>query len=195
MQTVAIEDLITIKGVEFPSEEHFRQIVVTGPPGSGKSTLLEKIGGWPEEGSLDISRKGWWRDRLLTFRPREVHFVMPFRNHTESLSVFDRDWLDLPSDIDFSRVVLPSAERKLLGTDWREKYVFDFQLPPAETIYEARRNRTRQGTHPVDVQLTLEIVERQHAVYAALAEYFHQQGLKVIVRKSYQGTPHRIKDR
>lgn len=192
MRTAAIENLCEIKGILFPSEEHFRQIIITGPPGSGKSTMIERLGGWPEEGYLDLAANNWWRSRLLTFRPREVHFGLPFLEYEESHSVFDREWLEAPTRLDPDRIKLPPEHKGLLGTDWRARYVFDFQLPPYELIYEKRKDRQNHGTHPVDMALTEEIVKRQVEVYTELAEFFHRNGMSVIVRESFQGEPRSI---
>ncbi|WP_291997867.1 hypothetical protein [Candidatus Accumulibacter sp. ACC012] len=72
-----VESLQHFKGVAFPSDVRFRQILVTGPPGAGKSTMIRRLGGWSEEGYLDISRKYWWRSELLSIRPREIHLGLP----------------------------------------------------------------------------------------------------------------------
>lgn len=192
MQSVEIENLINFKGVLFPLGEHFRQVIVTGPPGSGKTTLVAKLGGWSEEGYLDLAQRNWWRSRILTFRPREIHFGFPFHGYRESLAVFDPKWLESPSCIDFERVKIPPGEEGILQGNWRGKYAFDFQLISPERIYAIRRDRSKKGTHPVDLDLSLEQVQRQVTVYADLALYFHRQGLKVYVRDSFQGTPQRV---
>ena len=81
------------------------------------------------------------------------------------------------------------TDLKPFGTDWRNKYVFDFQLPEPEDIFNKRQKRTDKGTHPVDEDVSLEQVRLQVAVYTELALYFHRQGLKVLVRNSFQGEP------
>ena len=89
-----IKEVQLIRGIELPVGLEFRQLVVTGPPGAGKSYYIEQIRGWPNEGFLDLSRKGWWRDRSLVYRPREIHLGIPYIGHKDSLTVFDQEWLD-----------------------------------------------------------------------------------------------------
>ncbi len=190
--TEEIEDLTEIKGVAFPSSVRFRQILVSGPPGSGKTTLVGKLGGWPEEGYLDLADKRWWQSSALTFRPREVHFGIPFAGHAESLAVFDREWLESRAEINLARIRLPPEKRWFLATDWRAKFAFDFQILPPERLFAVRTERAKKGLHPVDQDLSLEIVTDQVAVYEQLARFLHGHGFAVYVRNDFGGVPRRI---
>ena len=176
--TAEVDHLIEFKGISFPRETRFRQIIVAGPPGSGKTTLVNTLGGWTEEGYLDLAR--------------EVHFGLPFRGHRESHAVFDPEWLDDPAPLAPQRIKLPPPKAWWLGTDWRRKYLFDFQLLPPALIYRVRASRARSGTHPVDRRLTEAQVERQVQVYEELALFFHRHGLRVYVRDDFAGRPRRI---
>jgi hypothetical protein len=193
LQTQAIGDLHSIKGIAVPADVSFRQIIVTGPPASGKSTLLTKLGGWPEEGYLDLAER-WWQQRLLTFRPREVHFGFPVIGWQHSLAVFDPEWLEGPVDIDEVRIQIPPAKRGLFSIDWRGRYVFDIQLPPPDQVFSVCQSRSRAGSHPRVQHLTREQVSRQHDAYAFLARHFQRHGMRVYVRESFQGEPRRVVD-
>ncbi|MEA3291230.1 MAG: serine/threonine protein phosphatase, partial [Pseudomonadota bacterium] len=170
------------------------QIVITGPPCSGKSTLVKKLGGWPEEGALDLAQAGWWKSQILTFRPREVHFNIPFIGFAKSHAVFDPEWVARPSEIDYSRILLPPPKRGLFSSNWRIRYAFNFQLPSPERLYAISRERLRNGTHRVDSGVTLDLVGRQVSIYAELARYFHRHGMIVWVRDDFDGLPLRIDD-
>jgi hypothetical protein len=94
LPTEPVESLQNFKGIDFPGDIRFRQILVTGPPGAGKSTLIRRLGGWSEEGYLDLAAKHWWRSEILSVRPREIHLGMPFCGLTNAVSVFDAEFLD-----------------------------------------------------------------------------------------------------
>lgn len=68
-----------IKGITFPEFVSFRQLLITGPPGAGKSTMIRNLGGWSEEGYIDLSLNRWWTAQSLSLRPREIHLGFPFK--------------------------------------------------------------------------------------------------------------------
>jgi len=194
LNTVEVEEIDWHKGVAYPRGVPFRGIIVTGPPSSGKSSLVQKLGGWPEEGYIDLAQDNWWRSRILTFRPREVHFGIPFRGIRESLSVFDPAWLATSALVDFRRIQTPPGKNSFFQFDWRARFIFDFQLPPAEQLYSIRKQRADTESHPVDKGLSKQDVERQCAVYEQLAMHFHRSGMRVIVRTEFSGMPRIIVD-
>jgi len=194
LNSVEVEEIDWIKGVAFPRGVRFRQIIVTGPPGSGKSSLIQKLGGWPEEGCIDLSMDHWWRSRILSFRPREVHFRIPFKGFRDSHTVFDRAWLDAPGPVDYRRIHIPPGKLWFFQTNWKARFVFDFQLSPANRIYTIRKTRAAIQSHPVDRIFTKADIERQCAVYALLAQHFHRCGMRVYVRTDFDGMPRKIID-
>ena len=186
-------DLHHMKGLSFPADVKFRHVLVTGPPGAGKSTLIRKLGGWSEEGYLDLTRARWWTDQALTFRPREIHLGFPFVGFEEALAVFDPEWLqaDPYPVLDLPRIQLPPKKRKrnFLSVDWRKRYVFEFMLPPAATLFAQRSRRAERGTHPVDVDITLELVTAQIDVFRQCAVYLAQNGLRAYIREGTESDP------
>ena len=194
LNSVEVEAVDLIKGVAVPRGVRFRQIIVTGPPASGKSSLIQKLGGWPEEGCIDLATEHWWRSRVLAFRPREVHFSIPFKGFRDSRTVFDREWLAAPTPVDYARIQIPPGRSWFLQSSWRKRFVFDFQLPSPGRIYTIRRARASLQSHPVDMTFTKEEIERQCAVYEFLAQHFHRCGMRVVVRTDFEGMPRTIID-
>jgi hypothetical protein len=144
------------------------------------------------EGYLDLAQKNWWRSPSLNFRPREVHFGFPFEGHKVSRAVYEWEWLESPTPVNLDRIQIPPEKRWLLGTAWKNRYTYYFQLPPPRMTYVMRSLRARLGSHHVDDLLTQKIVEKQITAYEILALHFHYHGLKVYIRNSFEGRPRRI---
>ncbi len=188
---VPLKETQNIRGVDLPIGLEFLQLVVTGPPGAGKSYYIDQIGGWPNEGYIDLSRKGWWKDQSLTFRPREVHLGLPFKGFKEAQTVFDKEWLeaDTPPQLELERIILPPDKESLLTTNWNSRYIFEFLIPNAKTIFSQRTERQDEGYFPVDDDLSLEMVEQQLNIYRETALYLHKAGMQVYIRKGLGEPP------
>ena len=195
-ELLPLDEVQYIKGVPFPANLKYRQLLVTGPPGCGKTRMITKIGGWPEEGYIDLTLNNWWRAQSLTFRPREVQLGFPFIGQPEALTVFDKQWLEAPEPLklDRDRIILPPKKTHIFSTDWRQRYVFEFQLPPAEDILEWRTDRSRRRSHPVDAGVNLEQVRRQIDVYREAAIYFQRSGILTYIRDAIEGMPKYLKE-
>ena len=193
-----IIDVQSIRGVDLPVGLEFRQLVVTGPPGCGKTHYINRIRGWPNEGYLDLTRKGWWKDRNLIYRPREIHLGIPYVGIKDALAVFDQEWLDLTADelkIDYPRIRIPPASDSKFSSNWRDRYIFEFLLPEPEVIFERRMNRQNEGYFPVDANLDLDTVVRQVDVYGRIALFLHRAGMNVYIRSDLTQPPMLISEK
>jgi hypothetical protein len=194
LDLVPVAQLRNFRDVPVAQRVRFNQIIVTGPPGSGKSTFVRRLGGWPEEGYLDISRKGWWRAQALAVRPREVHFGLPFVGREGGLALFDEAWLAAWERLELepARIMLPAEKRFPLAVDWRRRFVFEFLLPAPERIDAKRRERALEGTHPVDRHIDLEQIRTQVRLFGNVAAHFHSHGMQVYLRERVSDRPLRF---
>jgi len=194
LKTKHFSDIQIIKEIAFPADLSYRALLVTGPPGSGKSTMIRNLGGWSEEGYVDLSMNKWWTAQSLSLRPREIHLGFPFHNIEEALAVFDPQWLeaDPPLKMDVDRICIPPEKKHFWSVDWCKRYAFEFIIPPAETTLKRRKNRAKSGTHYVDNDLILKQIEQQVYVYQYAAQYLLEQGLFVYIREDNAGPPLRI---
>lgn len=191
-----VKETVNIKGILFPKSVNVHKLVVTGPPGSGKTTILTAIGGWPEEGYLDISSREWWKSEVLHKKPRELHFGVPFLGYEEAVPVYDIQSLDDSNylELDFMRIQLPPPSSNFLSPDFRSKMVIEFILLPPETLFEMRNKRAKKQTHHVDKGLTLHRVKEEVAFFNSLALFFHLSGMKVYVRDDLNAPPKWIRN-
>ncbi|WP_262696200.1 metallophosphoesterase [Kordiimonas aquimaris] len=130
-------------------------------------------------------------DSTLTFRPREVHIGVPLFECKESLTVFDKDWLAnfRSLEMDWSRVQIPPNHAGFTAKNLRQKFVFEFVIPPPEKALFWRQKRAQSGLFPFEKHLDLDIVKAQSKAYLQIAQHLHTQGVPVHVRDGYNSPP------
>lgn len=188
---MTIDTLQNIRGVDLPIGLAFVQLLITGPPGAGKTFYINKIHGWPNEGYIDLTRKGWWKDKTLIYRPREIHLGLPFEGFSHALTVFDPEWCNAepPLCLQLERIQLPPEGQRIMQGNWRQRYIFEFLLPKPDVIFKQRQERKAEGYFPVDEVMTLDMVKRQVAVYQELVLYLHRVRMQVYLRESLDQSP------
>jgi len=113
------------------------------------------------------------------------------------ITVFDKEWLEAeePLYLELDRIKIPPASNYFFQTNWRNRYIFEFLLPDAETIFRRRMERHKEGYFPVDKNLTLEMVVRQLDIYREVALYMHKAQMQVYVRSGLSKPPMRIAEK
>lgn len=183
-----------IRGVLLAGQHKFRQFLFVGPPASGKSTIIEKLRGWPEEGTLDLTKAHWWTDQQLNLRPRELHLGLPFQGFPTGMTAFAEPILmaESPPELEMGRLRIPPERGGFLGTRWRSRYVFDFLLPEPEVLLERQTARAPRQSHPADRFASPHVVHRQWRWFDTVARYLHLNGLPVVVRRGWDSPPMRF---
>lgn len=180
-------------GILYPANMKIRSWIICGIPGSGKSHLNNEIGGWPGEVGIDLSADNWWKVGPLAYRPRVVHFALPFIGFDQSHPVYADLWQKMESypDVEWKRIKIPQKKKFLLASDWRKAFVFDFILPPPVWILKQREKRfASEDKRLMDADLSEAWIRWQVHIYWSTAWHFHHSGLQVIVRPFSTARPY-----
>jgi hypothetical protein len=89
--------------------------------------------------------------------------------------------------LDVERLRFPAPKRRFYQRNWRGRYVFEFLLPPAQSVFDQRKVRARRKTHRVDEVFDFNLVERQLETLWIGARYLFHHGLDVYVREGVSG--------